>query len=55
IVEGPSRKDEHMWFGRTEGNKMILFPEDPDLSIGDTVEIKVDRAQTWVCYGTIIK
>ena len=25
IVEGPSPRDEDMWFGRTSGNKMVLF------------------------------
>lgn len=55
IVEGPSKRNEHMWFGRTDGNKMILFPEDPDLRVGDTVKAKVDKAQTWVLYGTIQK
>lgn len=55
IVEGPSKRNEHMWFGRTDGNKMILFPEDPDLHVGDTVKAKVDKAQTWVLYGTIQK
>ena len=54
IIEGPSRKDEHMWFGRTEGNKMVLFPENPGLHIGDTVQAHIDKAQTWVCYGTIV-
>lgn len=55
IVEGPSRNDEDMWFGRTSGNKMILFPKDESLKIGDTVMAHVDKSQTWVMYGHIIK
>ena len=55
IVEGPSAKDETMWFGRTSGNKMVLFPKDDELTIGDTVPAYIDKAQTWVCYGTIQK
>lgn len=55
IVEGPTAKDDTMWFGRTSGNKMVLFPQDDALSIGDTVQARVDKAQTWVCYGTIVK
>ena len=54
IVEGPSRNDEDVWFGRTSGNKMILFPKDESLEIGQTVNARVDRAQTWILYGTII-
>lgn len=54
IVEGPSRNDENVWFGRTSGNKMILFPKDESLKIGDTVNARVDKAQTWILYGTIV-
>ncbi|WP_251440222.1 tRNA (N6-isopentenyl adenosine(37)-C2)-methylthiotransferase MiaB [Veillonella intestinalis] len=54
IVEGPSRNDENVWFGRTSGNKMILFPKDENLAIGQTVKARVDKAQTWILYGTII-
>lgn len=55
IVEGPSAKDETMWFGRTSGNKMVLFSKDESLKIGDTVSAHIDKAQTWVCYGSIVK
>lgn len=55
IVEGPSRKNEDVWFGRTEGNKMVLFPKDPSIKPGDLVEARIDKAQTWVLYGTILK
>ena len=44
-----------MWFGRTSGNKMVLFPKDESLSIGQTVPAYIDKAQTWVCYGSILK
>lgn len=54
IVEGPSRTDENTWFGRTSGNKMVLFPKDDNLKIGDTVTAHIDKAQTWVLYGTIL-
>ncbi|MFQ8978529.1 MAG: TRAM domain-containing protein, partial [Veillonella sp.] len=46
IVEGPSPRDEDMWFGRTSGNKMVLFPKDDSLSIGQTVPAHIDKAQT---------
>lgn len=55
IVEGPSPRDEDMWFGRTSGNKMVLFPKDDSLTIGQTVPAHIDKAQTWVCYGSIVK
>lgn len=48
IVEGPSKQDPMNWYGRTSGNKMILFPYKEGISVGDTVDVKVDTAQTWV-------
>lgn len=54
IVEGPSKQDESNWFGRTSTNKMILFPYKEGLKVGDTVETKVETAQTWVLKGTLV-
>jgi len=54
IVEGPSRTDENMWFGRTSGNKMVLFPKQESLKIGDTIDVRIDKGQTWVLYGTVL-
>ena len=54
IVEGPSKQDETNWFGRTSTNKMILFPYKEGLKVGDTVEAKVETAQTWVLKGVLV-
>lgn len=54
IVEGPSKNDENVWFGRTSGNKMVLFPKDERLSVGDTASVHIDKAQTWVLYGSLV-
>ena len=50
IVEGPS-KQENVWYGRTSGNKMILFPYQEGVKVGDTLEAKVEVGQTWVLKG----
>ena len=54
IVEGPSRTDENMWFGRTSGNKMVLFSKQESLKIGDIIDVRIDKGQTWVLYGTVL-
>ncbi len=54
IVEGPSRTDENMWFGRTSGNKMVLLPKQDNLNVGDTIDVRIDKGQTWVLYGTVL-
>lgn len=54
IVEGPTKNDESHWFGRTTGNKMIIWEHDGSVSIGDTVKVAVDKGQTWVLKGHLI-
>lgn len=54
IVEGPSKQDETNWYGRTSSNKMILFPYREGIRVGDTLEAKVNTAQTWVLKGELL-
>lgn len=53
IAEGPTKNDPEHWFGRTSGNKMIIFPKDKKLEVGMTVSVHVDKAQTWILKGTL--
>lgn len=55
IVEGPTKQTEDNWFGRTSGNKMIIFPKEKNIAIGDTICIKVDTAQTWILKGQMVE
>lgn len=55
IVEGPTKNDENHWFGRTSGNKMIIWENDGTLAVGDTVSVHVDKGQTWVLKGHTLK
>lgn len=54
IVEGPTKNDENHWFGRTTGNKMIIWEHDGSADVGDTVKVAVDKGQTWVLKGHLI-
>lgn len=54
IVEGPTKNDENHWFGRTRGNKMIIWENDGSVAIGDTVSVVVDKGQTWVLKGHLV-
>lgn len=54
IVEGPTKNDENHWFGRTTGNKMIIWEHDGYAAVGDTVKVAVDKGQTWVLKGHLI-
>lgn len=53
MVEGPSKSDEHIWMGRTTGNKIILWSYVGTEKVGDLVEVRVDVAQTWLLKGTL--
>lgn len=55
IVEGPTRNNPDNWFGRTSGNKMIIFPKQDDIQIGSTIPMRVDKAQTWLLRGTPVR
>lgn len=54
IVEGPTKNDENHWFGRTTGNKMIIWEHDGSVAVGDTVKVAVDKGQTWVLKGHLV-
>jgi tRNA-2-methylthio-N6-dimethylallyladenosine synthase len=53
IAEGPTRQDPENWYGRTSGNKMIIFKKPKTIQIGDTLTVKVTQAQTWVLKGEV--
>ena len=47
-------RKENVWYGRTSGNKMILFPYQEGVKVGDTLEAKVEVGQTWVLKGKLV-
>ena len=53
IIEGPSKQDDSHWFGRTSTNKMILFPYEEGIQVGDTRMATGDTAQTGVLKGEL--
>ncbi|MCH4187244.1 MAG: tRNA (N6-isopentenyl adenosine(37)-C2)-methylthiotransferase MiaB [Megasphaera sp.] len=54
IVEGPTKNNKDHWFGRTTGNKMIIWENDGTVQIGDTVPVVMDKGQTWVLKGHLV-
>lgn len=50
LVEGPSRKGDHDYTGRTDGNKTVVFPRG-DERPGDIVEVKIERANSATLFG----
>lgn len=50
LVEGESKKSPDEWQGRTETNKVVVFPR-RDVKIGDTVIIKIHKANSATLFG----
>lgn len=51
LVEGPSKNDSSVLTGRTDGNKLVLWPDTKRHKTGDLVQIKITKAQTWLLKG----
>lgn len=51
MVEGPSKSNPAMLSGRTDGNDLVLWPKIRDHALGDLVNVKMERAQTWLIRG----
>jgi len=50
LVEGPSRKDEREWTGRTDTNKTVIFLRSEQKS-GDYIDVIIERANSATLFG----
>jgi tRNA-2-methylthio-N6-dimethylallyladenosine synthase len=53
LVEGLSKKSINEFCGRTDTNKMVVFPKNGD-AIGDYIGIRIERANSATLFGTAI-
>ncbi len=54
LIEGPTKQDGEHWYGRTSGNKMVIFPKTENVVIGDMRRVLVEQGQTWVLRGKLL-
>ena len=54
LVEGFSRKSELFLAGRTDSNKVVVFPFSEDVKEGDYVKVKINRATSGTLFGDLI-
>jgi tRNA-2-methylthio-N6-dimethylallyladenosine synthase len=54
LCEGPSKNNENVYSGRTEGGKIVFFDASED-KIGQFLNIEIERGDTFALYGKIIK
>ncbi|MFQ5709689.1 MAG: tRNA (N6-isopentenyl adenosine(37)-C2)-methylthiotransferase MiaB [bacterium] len=50
LVEGPSKKNPAEWMGRTEGNKIVVFPNDR-FRPGELVQVEIQNATANTLFG----
>ena len=50
LCDGPSKNNDDVYSGRTEGNKIVLF-DGKENDIGKFVDLKIVRAETFALYG----
>ncbi len=51
MVEGLSKTNDAMMCGRTSGGKIVNFPKDDTLNVGDYINIKITKVNTWSLAG----
>ena len=54
LIERESAKSHDEWMGRTDTNKVTVFPKD-NSHIGDLVKITIDRCNSATLFGTVTK
>jgi tRNA-2-methylthio-N6-dimethylallyladenosine synthase len=54
LVDGPSKKDEHVWAGRTPHNKLTHFPATAGVVAGDDVDVEITRAAPHWLQGRVV-
>ena len=54
LVEGPSKTNPDILAGRTDTGKTVNFPASGNVKVGDYVNIKITKVNTWSLDGEII-
>jgi tRNA-2-methylthio-N6-dimethylallyladenosine synthase len=53
LIEGRSKKQESEWKGRTDTNKMVVFPR-IDAEIGEYRRVRIERANSATLIGSLV-
>ncbi len=56
LVEGPSRKNQSEWRGRSDTNKVVIFDNrNGDIAVGDTINVRINSFTSATLFGSIVK
>ena len=53
LIEGNSKKSDEHWAGRSDHNKMVVFPKTGDLKKGDYVDVFIEECTAGTLIGRI--
>lgn len=54
LVEGFSKKSDQFMAGRTDSNKVAIFPVQDGISEGDYVDVKIERVTSATLFGGVV-
>lgn len=54
LVEGFSRKSEEFLMGRTDTNKVVVFPNQDGIKPGEYISVKISKATSGTLFGDVI-
>lgn len=55
LVEGTSRKSDKFFAGRTDTNKVVIFPVNDDIKVGSYVKVKINKATHATLFGDFVE
>ncbi len=55
LVEGESKRSSEQWMGRTDTNKVVIFPKVEGIKPGDYIIVQIKRATSATLFGDIVK
>lgn len=54
LIEANSKKSDNHWSGRTDHNKMVVFPKIPGMGKGDYVQVKIEECTAGTLIGQAV-
>lgn len=54
LVEGSSKKSEDFLSGRTDSNKIVVFPREENIGEGDYLQVSINRATSATLFADVI-
>ena len=55
LVEGPSKRNEERWNGRSINHKIVIFDPQDDIKVGDLIKVEIDKTTQHALYGKYIE